>query len=419
MLYNLLKNIEKRILYKRFAQWRQRPKIDINNEMSKVRNLADVLTKIYKNNIRSEKYDFLDKLETTRAERAIIKSAKRIFKAYKTKSRRLMRHFFYKWRSQTKNSEITELQNQLLKYLFISRENHTNKLNLAKYMTRWRLFTSDKRHYDNIEKLKKVSNGGDILANLKHRRQRDLIIRLYRKMGKDYRPIILDKLTQKLEKPRSTLRECLEKWRRITEKEKAIETISSMKAKFINLGTKKINDRTKRDDLMKAFFRWKNMCRKPEEYYPKITRGFNILTKYSKKQLCQEPFDLISITRNFERPLTKILKNIKNQEQRLLNGKLRNLFGRWRKKIGDKNIKELKTNLIYKTKNNLENNLRIKTLAKYFTRWKLYRRKGLDVNFSKGINILTNIYRKPFYNDILDAYTKKVEQISKLKEQII
>ena len=105
-------------------------------------------------------------------------------------------------------------------------------------------------------------------------------------------------------------------------------------------------------------------------------------------QLCQEPFDLISITRNFERPLTKILKNIKNKEQRLLNGKLRNLFGRWRKKIGDKNIKELKTNLIYKTKNS---------------------RKNLDVNFPKGINILTKLYRKPFYNDILDAYTKKVE----------
>ena len=69
------------MLYKRFAQWRQRPKININNEMNKVRNI---------NNIRSEKYDLLDKLETTRAERAIIKSAKRI------------------------------LQKQLLKYLFIS-----------------------------------------------------------------------------------------------------------------------------------------------------------------------------------------------------------------------------------------------------------------------------------------------------------
>ena len=73
---------------------------------------------------------------------------------------------------------------------------------------------------------------------------------------------------------------------------------------------------------------------------------------------------------------------------------MRNLFGRWHKKIGDKNINELKTNLIYKTKNSL---------------------KGPDVNFPKGINILTKLYRKPFYNDILDAYTKKVEQISKLK----
>ena len=73
---------------------------------------------------------------------------------------------------------------------------------------------------------------------------------------------------------------------------------------------------------------------------------------------------------------------------------MRNLLGRWSKNIGDKNIKELKSNLIYKTKNS---------------------RKGPDVNFPKGINILTKLYRKPIYNDILDAYTKKVEQISKLK----
>ena len=415
LLKNLVKNIEKRILYKRFNQWRQRPKININDEMSKVKNITDVLSNIFKNNVRSEKYDFLDKLETTRADRAIQKTSKKLYKNYKKKSRRLLRHYFYKWRSQTKNSEITELQNQLLKYLFMSKENRLNRLNLAKYTTRWRLFVSDKKHYDNMEKLKRVYKAGDILGNLKNRRQRDFIIRLYRKMGKDYRPLILDKLTQKLEKPRSTLRECLERWRRINEKEKALETISSMKARFINQGTKRIDDRTKRDDLMKAFFRWRTLCRKPDEYYPKITRGFDILTKYSKRTLCEEPFDLISIARNFDRPLKKIIKNYENQEKRLLNGKLRNLFGRWRKKIGDNNIKNLKTNLIYKTKNNLENNLRIKTLAKYFTRWKLYRRKGLDVNFSKGINILTNLYRRPFYNDIVDAYSKKVEQISKLK----
>ena len=415
LLKNLVKNIEKRILYKRFNQWRQRPKININKEMGKVKHFTDILSNIFKNSVRPEKYDFLDKLETTRADRAIQKSTKKIFKNYKKKSRRILRHYFYKWRSQTKNSEITELQNQLLKFLVISNENRLNKLNLAKYTTRWRLFVSDKKHYDNTEKLKKVYKGGDILGNLKARRQRDFIIRLFRKMGNDYRPIILDKLTQKLEKPRSTLRECLDRWRRIVEKEKALETISSMKARFVKQGAQRINDRSNRDDLMKAFFRWRTLCRKPDEYYPKITRGFDILTKYSKRKLCEEPFDLISISRNFDRPLKKIIKNYQNQEKRLLNGKLRNLFGRWRKRIGDKNIKSLKTNLIYKTKNNLEHNLRIKTLAKYFTRWKLYRRKGLDVNFSKGINILTNLYRKPFYNDIVDAYSKKVEQISKLK----
>ena len=112
-------------------------------------------------------------------------------------------------------------------------------------------------------------------------------------MGKDYRPIILDKLTKKLEQPRSTLRECLLRWKGITEKEKAIETITSMKSKFIQMGTKNINNRTRRDNLMKAFFKWKNMCRKPEEYYPKITRGFNLLSKYSKKQWSASPEMLI------------------------------------------------------------------------------------------------------------------------------
>ena len=415
LLKNVILNIEKRILYKKFNQWRQRPKIDKNKEFSKVRDFTDILSKFFKSNIRPEKYDFFDKLEISRAPIVLLKSAKKIFKNYKKKQRRLLRRYFYKWRGQTKSSEITELQNQLLKYLILSKEIRINKLNLAKYMTRWRLFVSDKKHYDNMEKLKRVYKGGDILGNIKNRRQRDFIIRLYRKMGKDYRPIILDKLITKLEKPKTNLAECLEKWRRVNVKEKALETICSMKGKFLYKGKKRLDKRTKRDKLMKAFFRWKVLCRKPGEYYPKITRGFNLINKYSKKKLCEEPFDLIYIYRNLERPLKKIIKNYENQEERLLNGKLRNLFGRWRKIINDENIKDLKGNILFKTKINLENHLRLKTLAKYFTRWKIYRRKGLDLNFSKGINILTNLYRRPFYDDVLEAYIDKVEEISKIK----
>ena len=371
LLKNVILNIEKRILYKKFNKWRQRPKIDIYYEFSKLRDFNDILSKFLKNNIRPEKYDFFDKLDTTRANRALTKSANKIYKNYKKKQRRLLRHYFYKWRGQTKNSEITELQNQLLKYLFISKQNRLNRLILAKYMARWRLFVSDKNHYNNMIKLKRVYKGGDILENIKNRRIRNFIIRLYRKMGKDYRPVILDKLAKKLEKPRATVGECLEKWRRINEKGKALETISSMKARFLFKGKRRINKRTKRDILMKAFFRWRVLCRKPGEYYPKITRGFDFLTKYAKKQLCRDPFDLIYMHRNFDRKLKKILKNYENRQKKLLNGKLRNLFGRWRKKANDKNIKDLKGNILFRTKINLDKNFRLKLLTKYFIRWKM------------------------------------------------
>jgi hypothetical protein len=109
------------------------------------------------------------------------------------------------------------------------------------------------------------------------------------------------------------------------------------------------------------------------------------------------------------------MKNYKNHENRLLNGKLRNIFGRWRKIIGEKNIKNLKTNIIYRTKNYLNNNYKIKLLSKYFTRWKLYRRKGLDVNFTKGIEKVTNIFKNYGRKPIFDAFKYKIDQISKHK----
>ena len=166
---------------------------------------------------------------------------------------------------------------------------------------------------------------------------------------------------------------------------------------------------------MKAFFKWKILCRKPEEYYPKIRKGFNLLSHYFKNNLCDEPFSRIYYHRNFTRPLHKIIKNYKNQENHLLNGKLRNIFGRWRKIIGEKNIKNLKTNIIYKTKNYLKNNYKTKLLSKYFTRWKLYRRKGLDVNFTKGIEKVTNIFKNYGRQPIFDAFKYKIDQISKNK----
>ena len=415
LIKNLMNNMEKRILYKRFNQWRQRPKVDINEEMSKFKTFETILKRVFQNNLQPEKEDFLDKLGKTRADRALKQAGGKIFKNYGKKDQNLLKYYFYKWRKQINKDQISDLNKQLLKVLINNKEILNNRNLLAKYFTRWRLFVGDNKNYDNMDKLRKVRLGGDILSNIHHRRIRDFITRLYRKMGKDYRPKIVKDLVKKLDLPRSNLRECFDRWRRICEKQRATENITMLKGKFINMGVKNVKERTDRDLLMKAFFKWKILCRKPDEYYPRITNGLDLLTKYFKKNLCDEPFSKISYYRNFSRPLNKILKNYKNQKDRLLNGKLRNLFGRWRKLIGDENVKDLKTNIIYKTKNYLNNNMKIKLLSKYFTRWKLYRRKGLDVNFTKGIEKVTNVFKNYGRQPIFDAFKYKIDQISKTK----
>ncbi len=415
LLKNIASNYERRILYKRFNQWRQRPKVDVHGEMSKIKNFEIIIKKIFQNNLYPDKEEFLEKLSKTRADRTLKNAGGKIFKNYGKKDKNLLKYYFYKWRKQINKDQISDLHKQLLKALIINKQTINNRNLLYKYFTRWRLFVGDKRNYDNMDKLKKVGQGGDLLSNIHHRRIRDFITRLYRKMGKDYRPKIVKDLVKKLDMPRSNVRECFDRWRRICEKQRATENMTILKGKFINIGVKNVKERSNRDLLMKAFFKWKILCRKPEEYYPKITKGLDLLIQYFKKNLCDEPFSKISYYRNFTRPLNKIIKNYRNQENRLLNGKLRNLFGRWRKLIGDENIKDLKTNIIYKTKHYLNNNMKMKLLAKYFTRWKLYRKKGLDVNFIKGIDTLTNIFKNNGKQDIFDAFKYKIDKISKNK----
>ena len=361
---NIMNHNERRILYKRFNQWRQRPKVDVHGEMSKITNLEILLKKILQNNLINEKKIFLDNLSKTRADRALKKAGGKIFKNYNRKGINELRYYFNKWRKQINKDQITTLSKQVLKNVFTNKEVIINRNTLAKYFARWRLFISDRKNYDNLTKLKKVNSGVDILSNIYNRRLRDFITRLYRKMGKDYRPNIIKNLINKLEKPKSSLAECFNRWRRICERQNATENITLLKGKYLNLGVKNVKNRTNRDLLMKAFFKWKILCKKPEEYYPKINKGFNIISHYFKKNLCDEPFSKIQYHRDFTRPLTKIIKSYQNQRDRLYQGKLRNLLGRWRKIIGDKNIQELKTNIIYKTKNYLNNNMRIKLLSK-------------------------------------------------------
>jgi hypothetical protein len=179
---NIMNHNERRILYKRFNQWRQRPKVDIHGEMAKFTNLEKIFKSVVTTTLIEDKKTFFDKLGKTRAPRALKNAGGKIFKNYNRKGVNELRHYFNRWRKQINKGQIYDLNQQIIKKVFMKKEQINNRNNLSKYLARWRLFVSDSKNYDNLEKLKKARRGGDILSNLYHRRQRDLITRLYRKM---------------------------------------------------------------------------------------------------------------------------------------------------------------------------------------------------------------------------------------------
>ena len=414
LLKNIINNIEKRILQKKFNQWKQRPKIDINDEFKKIALFNDKIYNTFKDHFLNEYKIFLNRLEKTRDKHALRKAGKDMYKIYNKKIYIYLKYYFYKWRSKIKDEEIKDLHKQLLRYIIASLDAKNDRNTLSKYLTRWRLFVGDGKNYDNLEKLKLVLKGGDILGNIYQKRLRDLLNRLYKKYGKDYRPFIIGKLIKKLEEPKTSLRECFDRWRRICEKETEHIHRNNYKAKIIDINIKNVKNRTNREKLIKAFFYWRAMTRKDEEYYPKMNHLLDTISKVIKQNVSKEAFDKINNNRNPNRFLHKLLKNYKNQEKRFLKDKMRNLLGRWRKNIQNKNAKLLKTRMLYNLKLYLNENKKMKLLSKYFTRWRYnIKKKVLDVNFIKGIDKLTEIFKAPTRKIIYDIYKSKIIRLLK------
>ena len=416
LLKNIINKINNRILYKRFNQWRARPKVDVTGEMRKINDFVNILHDVCINHYNDDYKNFLDRLNKTRDPHSLKNGANKLFKIYNNKRNIILRYYLYRWRSQNKRDELKDLHRQLLRYIITSLQAKNNRNTLGKYLTRWRLFVGDSKNYDNIDKLKDVLRGGDLLDKLYKRRLRDLMNRLYRKLGKDYRPKLLGKLIKNIDKPRSTLRELFNRWKNTIDKDKSNVDITKYKAKIINTNVNNLKKRNDRDRLMRAFFHWRAMSKKPEEYYPRINNLLNSLAKYAKKKATSEPFDLIKISRNPTRHLMKLIKNYDNQEKRLLNGKLRNLLGRWRKAASDTNAKDLKARILYNIKVYLDELQKKKLLSKYLTKWKLNSgKKGLDVNFGKGIDKLTEVFKAPARKMVYDAYINKIKNVLKQK----
>ena len=143
---NIMIHNQRRILYKRFNQWRQRPKVDVHGEMAKITNLEKTLKDLLQNNLLNEKKLFLDNLGKTRADRALRNAGGKMLKNYNRKGINELRYYFNKWRKQINKEQISDLNKQLLKNVFTNKDVINNRNTLSKYFARWRLFVSDKNN---------------------------------------------------------------------------------------------------------------------------------------------------------------------------------------------------------------------------------------------------------------------------------
>ena len=417
LLKNIISKIQKRILYKRFNQWRQKPQININEELKKINTLVNSLHDYIKNGYNIDRKKFLQNLKKTRDKHALNKAANKIFKIIDESRKLILKYYLYQLRSDIKNEEIKDLHRQLLKYIISFMNIKNNRNLLSKYLSKWKLYIEDNRNNEYLDKLRTISKGSDILNNIYKRRPNDFMKKLYQKMNKDYRPIILGQIIKKIDKPRTSLKECLLKWKNNLDNKKAKDIILKYKAKIVDINAKNLKNKNDNSKLIKTFFHWKAMSRKPEEYYPRINNLINTIKRYIKKKASSEPFDKIKKSINPTRYLLKLIKNRKNQDSRLLTQKLRNILGRWRKSVVDNNSTNLKTKIMYNIKLNIKESEKKKLLSKYFTKWRLNCvKRELNINFIKGITKLTNILRRPVKSDIYNAFKQKIKEVEKKKK---
>ena len=58
----------------------------------------------------------------------------------------------------------------------------------------------------------------------------------------------------------------------------------------MDINIKTVKNRNDREKLMRAFFRWRAMSKKDEEYYPKINNLLNTIAKNVKNNAVKEIF---------------------------------------------------------------------------------------------------------------------------------
>lgn len=305
------------------------------------KGMVNMIKQAVDRNIKPSKQKFFANLKKTTHPRIYRKACKVFMERYLGNDRSTMRYFLYKWRTQCKNYEIYELKLEVLKFLLNANDNRKNLLNKAKSIRKWVLLVYSLKYKDHSARLKRVSMGMDKINRLYTGREVDFFLRLHKLMILDHRPKFLRRIIESLAKPRGTVRDYFNRWRRIND---------VLNTRYLKAQEKKLLDLyniTKFIDKIHSMFSNKYLK----------DGFFNSMNKYGRE---------------------KILLSLLNGTSKYHKRRMRPYFSRWRTRASKLAAKELAQDASsrfmtrtkkYRTLEKLQNLLRNR-----FNTWKMNAR---------------------------------------------
>ena len=216
-------------------------------------------------------------------------------------------------------------------------------------------------------------------------------------------------------KNKDLLRKYFDIWRKKVANIKSKEALYQLLAKLIEINANNF----KKKILAKKFNRWRQgapQSLKPIDFsfkkFKDINDFINILKKTLIKNLGDEFFDKLDKYRNPDRCKNKLMRLYKIKEKGNKN-LLKKYFDKWKDVINKKNVKLLKSKILYKIYEKNNSNLDKDLLNKYFQIWK---NKTFLKNLSKykqDISILTiqqDTTKKLFVKSIVNNLDKKTNK---------
>ena len=319
----------------------------------------------------------------------ILNQLRKLVKIKKNTTNDLLRKYFDKWRKNAlKGIDSDTLYKLLAKLLEITSNNYKKKI-LAKKFNKWRR-AARVDPYDSLQKAKDIYDLGDLIKDIF---VRHLGPEFLDKLGKTKNPEKCKKTLSKIVKKKDTnkkdeLRKAFDKWRKIVQN----ENVKKLKNKIIYKIYEKNNSDNNKNLLNKYFQRWKNITFK--DNINKYKQDLHIIN--TKQQ---------DTTRLFVKSIVTGLDKRTNQDL------LREYFNRWRKIIDleknenyQKNKKKILLSKIIEKKTG-NNHL---TLLQYLLRWKnkVYELREAEIHKPYRKKIIRILLTKNDKEELQRCFTK-------------